>query len=114
MSPEQVRGEALDARTDLFSFGVVLFEMASGRLQFAGDGVHATFDNILHRSEQRLSDANPELPPGLLSIIHKALEKDREHRYQTAEELRDDFLRLKAALGSRSTSRTGRGVAAAL
>lgn len=95
MSPEQVRGEELDARTDLFSFGEVLYEMSTGRLAFSGNTTGLVHDSILNRAPLPVSRVNPEAPPDLERIISKALEKDRELRYQTAAELRGDLRRLK-------------------
>jgi eukaryotic-like serine/threonine-protein kinase len=95
MSPEQVRGEELDARTDLFSFGEVLYEMSTGRLAFSGNTTGLVHDSILNRAPLPVSRVNPETPPDLERIISKALEKDRELRYQTAAELRGDLKRLK-------------------
>jgi tetratricopeptide (TPR) repeat protein len=95
MSPEQVRAEELDARTDLFSFGVVLYEMATGHRAFAGDSVGVIFDGILNRAPISPLRINPELPPELERIIHKVLEKDRELRYQSASDMRADLQRLK-------------------
>ena len=95
MSPEQARGQPLDARTDLFSFGAVLYEMATGRQAFPGDTTPLVFDAILNRDPVPASALNPEVPPSLEAIIRKALEKDREARYQTASDLRADLERLK-------------------
>jgi tetratricopeptide (TPR) repeat protein/TolB-like protein/predicted Ser/Thr protein kinase len=95
MSPEQVRGKELDARTDLFSLGVVLYEMASGVLPFHGQSAGVIFESIMNRVPVSLARLNPDLPSELERIINKCLEKDRNLRYQHASDIRTDLQRLK-------------------
>jgi len=106
MSPEQVRAQHLDARTDLFSFGAVLYEMATGRMPFEGASPGEICGAILHTQATTPSKVNPQVPPELERVILKALEKDREVRYQHASELRAELRRLKR------DSETGQGAVA--
>src|SRR5580704_7569781 len=100
MSPEQVLGEVLDGRADLFSFGVVLYQMATGVLPFRGEDPEVVREAILHRSPEAPSRLNPGVPPRLEEIILKMLEKDRKFRYQFAAEIRTDLQRLKREISS--------------
>ena len=100
MSPEQARGQITDARTDLFSLGTVIYQMATGILPFQGETSAVIFDSILNRDPAPLSQANPSVPAELNRVVGRALEKDRNLRYQTATDLKTELLRFKRDLDS--------------
>src|SRR5450631_1985625 len=100
MSPEQVRAEELDPRTDLFAFGSVMYEMATGDMAFSGSSNGVVFEAILNRMPAPASEMNPAIPEKLNDLIAKSLEKERDMRYQTAAELRGDLKRIKRGLES--------------
>jgi serine/threonine protein kinase len=112
MSPEQARGETLDSRSDLFSLGDVIYQMATGRLAFSGATSAVIFNAILEKEPIAVTDVNPQLPPRLEEIVHRVLEKDRELRYQSAADLRGDLKRLKRDVESsrKTESSSSRGI----
>ena len=115
MSPEQARGQATDARTDLFSFAVVLYQMSTGTLPFQGETSAVIYEQILNHDPVSAAQVNRAVPPELARIIEKALDKDRELRYQTANDIKTDLVRLKRDLesGRKRTAESGQRAAAA-
>jgi eukaryotic-like serine/threonine-protein kinase len=107
MSPEQARSEAIDARSDLFSFGTVMYEMSTGKKPFTGNNSLVTLDAVLHQKPIPPRDLNPQMPVELEGIIGKAMEKDRRHRYQSAAEMKSDLALLKQQTESGLTKTAG-------
>ena len=114
MSPEQVRGEKLDARTDLFSFGLVLYEMATGRRAFAGNTAAVVHEAILNQAPPAADDLNPALPRGLNAVINRALQKDRARRFQSAAEIREALERVRKEFGQARPAYMRRALATAV
>jgi serine/threonine protein kinase len=111
MSPEQVRGEKLDARTDLFSFGLILYEMATRQRAFAGDSAPVLHHAILNEKPAPVRDLNPGIPSKVECVINKAIQKEREARYQSALDVRTELQKLKGEMEPRAYRRWGIGVA---
>ena len=105
MSPEQIRGEKLDARTDIFSFGLVLYETVTGQRAFTGNTAAIIQESILHKDHVPIRDLNPDVMPSLETVINKALQKDREQRYQSTADLKNDLERLRTRVAMRNDRR---------